>query len=201
MDAIGEDIVLEGQESAPGIDQVDARQVVLGRDVLGAQVLLHRHRKVGSALDGGVVDDDHALDPAHPADPGDETGGGRLAVVHVPRRELGELEERGARVEELAHPLAGEELAAGEVTLARPLAAAPLDLRHLGAEVLDEGGHRPCVLAELGGPRVHAALDDGHRFRLPLFVARAVARRQAVSRNSSRPMSMRRISEVPAPIS
>ena len=49
-----------GQEGAAGVDQVDARQPVLQGDLLGAQVLLHRHRVVRAALDGGVVGDDHA---------------------------------------------------------------------------------------------------------------------------------------------
>ena len=198
--AVGKYVVLKRQERPARIDEVDARQMVLGRDVLGPEVLLHRHREVGPALDGGVVGDDDALDPAHPADPGDEPCGWGVAVVHVPRRELRELEEGGARVEELAHPVAGEELAACDVAPARSFAAPLLDLRDPGPEILDEGGHRPRVLAELRRPRVDAALDDGHRLRLPPSRSRR-PRLQAVSRKSSRPMSIRRISEVPAPIS
>jgi hypothetical protein len=60
--AVGEDLVLLRQEGAAGVDQVDAGQAVLLRDLLRAQVLLHRHRVVGAALHGGVVGDDHALD-------------------------------------------------------------------------------------------------------------------------------------------
>ena len=59
--AVGEDVVLQRQERAAGVDQVDARQPVVERDLLRAQVLLDRHRVVGAALDGGVVGDDHAL--------------------------------------------------------------------------------------------------------------------------------------------
>jgi hypothetical protein len=80
--AVGEDLVLLGQEGAAGIHQVDARQAVLLGDLLGAQVLLHRHRVVGAALHGGVVGDDHALDAADPADAGDHPGRGRVVVVH-----------------------------------------------------------------------------------------------------------------------
>ena len=64
--AVGEDLVLHRQERAAGVDQVDARQPVLQRDLLRAQVLLHRHRVVGAALDRGVVGDDHALAAATP---------------------------------------------------------------------------------------------------------------------------------------
>ena len=72
--AVGEDLVLHRQERAAGVDEVDAGQVVLGRDRLGAQVLLDRDRVVGAALDGGVVGDDHALAAADPADAGDDAG-------------------------------------------------------------------------------------------------------------------------------
>src|SRR5215470_7981789 len=48
--AVREDVVLLGQERAARIDEVDARQPVLDRDLLAAQVLLHRHRVVGAAL-------------------------------------------------------------------------------------------------------------------------------------------------------
>ena len=65
--AVGEHLVLGGQEGAAGVDEVDARQPVLQRDLLGAQVLLDRHRVVRAALDGGVVGDDHALAARRPA--------------------------------------------------------------------------------------------------------------------------------------
>src|SRR5207244_418270 len=59
--AVGKDAVLLRQVAAARVYQVDARQAVLPRDFLRPQVLLHRHRVVGAALDGGVVRHDHAL--------------------------------------------------------------------------------------------------------------------------------------------
>ena len=82
--AVGEDLVLHGQEGAAGVDQVDARQAVLQGDLLGAQVLLDGHRVVRAALDGGVVGDDHALAAADPADAGDDPGGRGLAARTCP---------------------------------------------------------------------------------------------------------------------
>ena len=70
--AVGEDLVLHRQERAAGVDEVDAGQAVLEGDLLRAQVLLHRHRVVGAALDGGVVGDDHDVAAVHEADAGDE---------------------------------------------------------------------------------------------------------------------------------
>ncbi len=58
---VGEDLVLHRQERAARIHQVDAGQAVLQRHLLGAQVLLDRHRIVGAAFDGGVVGDDQTF--------------------------------------------------------------------------------------------------------------------------------------------
>jgi hypothetical protein len=84
---VGEDLVLLGQERPARVDQVDARQAVLERHLLGPQVLLHRHRVVGAALDGRVVRDDHDLPAADPADAGDDPRGRGVAVVQPVRRE------------------------------------------------------------------------------------------------------------------
>ena len=114
---VGEHLVLAGQERAAGIDQVHAGQVVVERDLLGAQVLLDRHRVVGAALDGGVVGDDHALAAGDPADPGDEAGGRRLVVVHPRRRQRRELKEGGRRIDEGVDPVPGQQLAPRHVPL------------------------------------------------------------------------------------
>ena len=61
MPLVGENLVLLRQERAAGIDHVDAGKIVLPRDILRAKMLLHRHRIVGAALDGGVVGDDRRI--------------------------------------------------------------------------------------------------------------------------------------------
>ncbi len=76
--AVGKHFVLQRQERAAGIDQVDARQAVLERDFLRAQMLLHRDRKVRAALDRRVVGDDDDFDAVDAADAGDDAGAGRL---------------------------------------------------------------------------------------------------------------------------
>ncbi len=68
---VGEDLVLARQERPAGIDQVDARQPVLLRHLLRAQVLLDRQRVVRTALHRRVVGDDHHLAPVDPTDPRD----------------------------------------------------------------------------------------------------------------------------------
>ena len=66
--AVRKDLVLHRQERAAGVDEIDARQAILERDLLRAQVLLHRQRVIGAAFDGRVVRDDHAADAANGAD-------------------------------------------------------------------------------------------------------------------------------------
>ena len=142
--AVGEDLVLQRQERAAGVDEVDARQPVVQRHLLRAQVLLDRHRVVGAALDGRVVGDDHALAAADPADAGDDPRARRVAVVHAVRGQRRELQERRALVEQPVDALARQQLAARRVPRAGLLAAAqphPLELlAQVGDQRLMGGG-------------------------------------------------------------
>ena len=109
--AVGEDLGLERQEGAARVDEVDARQVVLLRHLLRAQVLLHRQREVRAALDRRVVGDDDALLALDDADAGDDPGRRSGAVVQLPGGERVQLEQRRAGVDQPVDPLAGRQLA------------------------------------------------------------------------------------------
>src|SRR5207245_4141220 len=125
---------------------------VLLRDFLGAQVLLDREREVGTALHGGVVRHDDALTALDDADSGDDPGRRRGAVVHVPRGERVQLEERGAGIDETVDPLAREQLSARAVPLDRPLAAAARDERRSLSELGDERLYARAPTRELVAP-------------------------------------------------
>ena len=127
--AVGEDLGLERQERAARIDEVDARQPVLERDLLGAQVLLDGHRVVGAALDRRVVGDDDAGRALDPADAGDDPGARRVVVVQAGRGERAQLQEGRARVEQALDPLADGQLAALAVALDRAVVAAGAAVR------------------------------------------------------------------------
>ena len=141
MVAVREDLRLKRQERTAGVDEVDARQMVLQSDLLRAQVLLHRERKVRAALDGRVVRDDHALPSLDDADPGDDAGAGRLSVVQIPCCERAQLEERGVGIDEPVDALARGELAPLTVAGKRLLASARGDLRGALSQLLDELRH------------------------------------------------------------
>ena len=97
--AVGEDLVLQRQERATRVDEVDAGQMILLRYLLRPQVLLDRHRIVGAALHGRVVGDHHHLAPRDTSDPRDNPCGGNPSVVHSEGRQRRELKERSARVQ------------------------------------------------------------------------------------------------------
>ena len=122
MFAVGKHLGLMRQVGAAGIDQIDAGQMVLARDLLGAQMLLHRHRIIGAALDGGVVAHDHAFAALDAADAGDDAGAVDVAVVHAEGGERRQFQERRAGIDE-AHPTRAAREAAfprGVAALARP---------------------------------------------------------------------------------
>ena len=114
-------------------------------------MLLHGEREVRAALHRRVVRDDHALAALDDADPGDDAGARRAAVVEIPGGERVELEERSARIDEPVDAFAHGELSARGVALHRLLAAAERDLRSPLAELRDKRlhpfpCHRPSVL-------------------------------------------------------
>ena len=174
--AVGEDLGLQREEGAARVDEVEARQAVLARDLLRAQVLLHRERVVGAALHRRVVRDDHALAPLDDADPGDDPGRRRVAVVELPRGERVQLEERRARVDEPVDPLARGELPARAVALDRLLAAAGRDERRALAQLGDEPLHRRAAALER---LVAGDLGREHRHRRVSLSRRGVRHRFA----------------------
>ena len=110
MIGVGKDFVLQGQKRPARIDEIQAGQMILLGDLLGAQMFLDRHREVRSAFDGGIVGDDEHFAIVNAPDAGDDARGWSFNR-HVIRRERGEFEERRARVEQTFDPFADEELA------------------------------------------------------------------------------------------
>jgi hypothetical protein len=156
--AIGEHVVPRRDEGTAGVDQVDAREPVLGRDLLRTQVLLHGDRVVRTALHRGVVGDDHAQSAGHRTDTRDDACRRCLAAVHPVRGERRQLEKRRAWVEQRIDPVTREQLPARHVTIARGWRSTSTSDRHLvaktGDEVVESGGvHLECrvTAVEAGG--------------------------------------------------
>ena len=138
----GKTSACSGRKRARRVHQVDGRQAVLERDLLGPDVLLDGHRQVAAALHGGVVGDDHHLAAVDAADARDDAGRGRGLVVELVRGEGGELEERAAGIQQPVDAVAHEQLAALLVLGAGLLAAALANRREQRcAQVLTQGLH------------------------------------------------------------
>ncbi len=139
---VGKNLVLERQEDAGAVHEVDERQAVFQGDALGAERLLAGHRKEGAGLDRGVVGDDHHGPALDGADPGDDAGrrGAAPVAVHAPGRPQAEFKEVGARIEQPGDALAGGETALGVLALDRLGPAALADHVFLAPERFDPLG-------------------------------------------------------------
>ena len=164
--AVGEHVGLEGEERAARVDEVDAREVVLLGDLLGAEVLLDGEREVRASLDGGVVRDDDAAAALDRADARDDPGRRGLSVVYLPGREGVELEECGAGVDEQVDALPRRELAARAVALGRRLTAACCNERRPLAQL---GTRGPCGRARAANAAEGIDSARQHRHPPPSF--------------------------------
>ena len=124
MVAVGKDFGLVRQIGAARVDQIDAGQTVLGRDLLGAQMLLHRHRVVGAALDRRIVGDDHDLAAVDKADARHQPRAVDVALIHAEGGERADFQKRRAGIDQAGDPFARQQLPPGDMTFARPARAA-----------------------------------------------------------------------------
>jgi hypothetical protein len=159
---VREHLVLQRQERAAGIDEVDAGQAVFERDFLRAQMLLHRHREIRAALDGRVVGDDEDFAAMHAADAGDDAGAGRGIVVHAVRGERRQFEERRTRIEQGADAFARQQLAAFGVLRAGFFAAALRGLGDFRAPFVGGGPELRGVGEEVRRAGIDLRGKDGH---------------------------------------
>ena len=162
MFTVGEDLVLVRQVGAARIDEINARQPVLGRDLLGSEVLLDRDGEIGSALHGGVVGDDHAFAAHDASDARDDSGRGDVPAVEAERRELAQLQERRSRIDQGPHAVARQQLAARKVFRARRLAATLADAVDAGPELRHERRHVLGIGAERGRPGIEGGVENRH---------------------------------------
>ena len=157
---VGEDILLQRQEDAGGVDKVKRRDAVLHGDVLRAQHLLRGHGKECAGLHCGVVGDDHAQTSADPTQSADDASSGSSAplVIHAKPRIRTQLEKFGVRVEQQRQPLSRSQPLLGVLRLnglgAATLADGGLLLTHSAEQRQHAGSVRPlpfCLGIELRG--------------------------------------------------
>ena len=160
--AVGKHLVLPREKGAAGVDEVNARQAIVERDLLRAQVLLDRDRVIGPALHRRVVRDDHTLDAAHAPDPRDDAAGRQPVVVELVPGELADLEKGRSRVEQPVDAIAYEHLAAPFVLRACCSRPALLHLRDQRPQFLGESAVDLRIRSELRGGPIDRRFDDAH---------------------------------------
>ncbi len=158
MLAVGEDLGLVRQVRSAAVDEIDARQPVLERDFLRAEVLLHGQRIVGPALHRRVVADDHHLPARHAADAGDHARAGHFVMVQIESGELADLEERRARIEQALDAVARKQFAALDMALAVLFRPALRRLGDVRAQLLDERAVMFATYTEIIAVRADASL-------------------------------------------
>src|SRR5712691_1384172 len=163
--AVRKDLGLQGQEGPAGVDEVDAGQPVLPRNLLGPQVLLHGEGKVGPALHAGIVGDHHHLAAADAPDAGDEARRGRGPIVHAVGGEGPDLQEGRATVEQALDAIAHRHLAVFALPPLGFFAASGEGRGEVGRQLRLERVHVREVGPELGRGGVDLALDHRHGVR------------------------------------
>ena len=163
MIPVREDLRLVGQVGPARIDQIDARQTVFLGDFLRPQMLLHGHGKVGAALDGGIVANDHDLAALNPANACDHAGTVDIAVIHAVGCQRARFQKGGSRIKQAHHALPWQQLAPCRVAGAGFLIATGSRKRPALRQLCDQ--HLPCgcVGVIFRGCRIDFRFDDRHR--------------------------------------
>ena len=81
MVTVGKHLILARQEGTPRVHQVDAGQVIFGRDGLCSQVFLDGDGVVGAAFYRGVVGDHHTGLSFDLSDSADEAAARYLVII------------------------------------------------------------------------------------------------------------------------
>mmetsp|Transcript_16687 Transcript_16687/g.38301 ORF Transcript_16687/g.38301 Transcript_16687/m.38301 type:complete len:228 (-) Transcript_16687:334-1017(-) len=109
---IGKDSSLLRQKGPAAVYQIDARQIVLQRNLLCTQVLLDCDRIVGPAFDRGIVGNHHAKLTGNHSDSSDNSA--TRNPVHVSGKSR-EFQERGSGIAQCLHPVPWQEFVSLEV--------------------------------------------------------------------------------------
>jgi hypothetical protein len=128
-------------------------------------MLLHGHRIIGAALDGGVVGDDNAFAARNAPHPGNDAGGMDIAAIKAVGRERRQFEKGGAWIDQEIDAFARQHLAARGMPLARRLTAPAGNHFKLLAKLRHQAAHHVGVAGKLGRRGIDGGMKrHGRRF-------------------------------------
>jgi hypothetical protein len=135
MIPVRKNIILLWQKGTCRVDHVNARQIVLFRNLLGPQVLLYRDRVVGTSLITVIVGDHHALLATNTTYARDDVSAGNaLLWLHIlVACELPNLDEGRTLVQYCVDPLSRQQL----VPLRRHLSLLLANVKRLGNDSIE----------------------------------------------------------------
>ena len=144
------------QVGAAGIDQINAGQPVLAGDFLRPQMLLHRQRIIGTALDGRIVAYDHAFPAGYATDASDDAGRMNRVVVEAVGGKRRQFQERRTGVNQRQYAVARQELSARQMALTRARGSAFGCLAAPRLQFRDQCARCSFIRAELCRRRIDA---------------------------------------------
>ena len=162
---VGEDVFLQRQKNAGGIDQVNRGNVIVDGNILRANHFFRGEREERSGFHRRVVGDDHHEAPADSREAGDRARGRRAAplFVHFVRGVNSQLEKRSVRIDQLGDALARGQADFLVLRFDGFRAAALLNHGFLVLDFGDEIHHAARILLEVGRVSVDLGFNDGTR--------------------------------------
>ena len=162
---VGEDVFLEREKNAGGIDEINGGDVIFDGDVLRADDFFRGHREKRAGFYGGVVGDEHEHAAADACEAGDRACRGCAApfFVHFVRGVGAELKEMRAGIDQLRDAFARGEPAFFVLRLDGFRAAALRDLRFFVLDLSDEIDDLAAVFGEVRRLGVNTGFQDGRR--------------------------------------
>ncbi len=162
---IWENIFLQRQKHARGIDQINRGYMIVDGNILRADDFLCREREERSGLHRGVVHDEHHQAAADPRQPRNNAGRRRSApfLIHLVRGVDSQLEKRGVRIDQPGDAFARRQAALFVLGFDGFGAAALLNFGFLILDLGDQVDHAARILLEVRRVAFDLGVDNGTR--------------------------------------
>ena len=164
MLSVSEHLVLSRQIGPTGIDQVNTGQTILFGDCLRPEMFFDCNRVVGAALDGGVVDHQHAVPTMNLSYARDDATAGDVVIVEVPTGQLGEFKKPGTGIQQSFNTFPGKQFAPGTVPFPSFFATTLRDSFYHLRQCSSLCQHEIAVGQKVRRSRINAAGEFAHEF-------------------------------------